>query len=155
MDANSYQTVHWLENRLYLSTLSVEEIHDAVFENGTEYKGAGIRSYGAFWGLILCILGLATKFRDGDEVFYFNNKSFSKFVIRSLNLTEVSTARDAARALNEVYLKFQKTGYDEKQVNAVNSHLKKYFNQHKFFTFGQVFLELKKTALTFNLDNTK
>ena len=145
---NAFQSTHVLYNRLYLSELTKEEISQSVHaEDGTEYEGAGIRSYGKIVGAIMSLFGLASKLTVGDETFYINNKSFSKCIIRLTELKDINSASDAARKLNEIYLKHKKSGYDAQQVRIVNKDLKQILKENKIKDINQMCLRLNQLAL--------
>lgn len=124
---NTYTTYYLFENRLYISPFSESEIKISIYsENGEEYKGASVRSYSKIVGFVLSLLGISSKLNINDKMFYINNKSFSKFVIRSIKLREVNSIKEAAKEFNNLFIEYNEKGYNEIQVNAINKELKKY-----------------------------
>ncbi len=120
------------KDRLYVSTMSEEEIKKCVFsESGEEYVGAGVKAYGIFVGFILSKLDISSKIKVGDKSFYINNKSFSKLVIRN---SETEPGEDSVKELNDRYILSKDFGYDKNKLKALNATLKSILNmQHKYF----------------------
>lgn len=125
---NYYVTSNAFENRLYISPQNENEIKNSIYsDTGDEYIGASIRSYGETMGFLLSLIGVAAKVNIGDQSFYINNNSLSKFVIRVVELEKQgaapTSAADVAERLNALFIAHSDTGYDEKKLNAVNSRL--------------------------------
>lgn len=101
---------------------------------GLVYKGAGIRCYGSFTGMILRSLHLATKVNVDGKVFYLNNKSLCQFAIRKLGVQQIlkdfnetdkiAKFKEVALRIHDSYLRFSGTHYPNGQVKEVLNVLK-------------------------------
>jgi hypothetical protein len=122
---NSFTTHHLFQNRLYLSPLDEKRIKRSIFsKNGSEYKGAGIKSYAKPIGYLLSLVGVSSKLKIGNKIFYIDNKSFSKFIIRSSEIGNVVPCKEVASRFHLLYEKHQKTGYDKNKLDLINGRLK-------------------------------
>ena len=121
---NYIKSKGFIEDRIYISSeLSTETLKKTIHQNKTEQKGAGVRCYGQLAGSILERLGYATQIKLNNKTVYVNNQSLCKNVIRINELKGKMTAEESALKLHKLYLEHQKTGYDQKQLKAVNSDL--------------------------------
>lgn len=145
---NSYVTNHSFENRLYLSPLSESEIKSSIYsENGGEYKGASIRSYSESIGFLLSLLGISSKIKIGDKSYYINNKSFSQFIIRTTELDNVNSPKEAAKKLNDLYIKHKQIGYNQNKIDLINSKIKQIFRKKEMGDFAHILKHLKMVAI--------
>lgn len=101
---------------------------------GLEYKGAGIRCYGSFIGMIMRSFHLATKVNVDGKVFYLNNKSLCQFAIRKLAVQQIlkdfnktdhiAKFKEVALRIHDSYLRFSGTHYPNGQLKEVLNVLK-------------------------------
>lgn len=146
MEVNYITTSSFFENRIYLSNCqTADELRKSVCSGGRENKGAGIRYYSERIGRILFQFGFATQLRIGEEVFYINLKSFSKFVIRTTMLGKVGSAAEAAQRLHRLYL--SRLGYATRKVKLVSTSLKRILTTGEIKDMQHLLLHLQKVAL--------
>jgi len=151
---NAYTTHHFFENRLYISPVPESRIKENIYsETGDEYKGAGIRSYSKPIGFILSFLSISSKITIGEKDFYINNKSFSKFIIRSNELGETNSIQEAAKKLHCLFVEHKKSGYDKHNLNSVNAAMKILYEKERP-NFPQIVKYLKMVA-TLNSKSSK
>lgn len=101
---------------------------------GLEYKGAGIRCYGSFAGMIMRFFQLATKVNVDGKVFCLNNKSLCQFAIRKLAVQQIlkdfheadkiAKFKEVALRIHDSYLRFSGTHYPNGQLKEVLNVMK-------------------------------
>lgn len=103
-------------NRLYIQPN--KEMHNIIYSTtGSEYQGAGISCYNTFLGWLLSFFNISSKMNFGNKSFYVNNVSFSKFIIRRLELSETGFGHNAARSLHNLYINHKETSSRTIYVN--------------------------------------
>lgn len=173
------ETHHLLGNRLYVTSFDSatdpewEKRSITDNETGKELYGAGVRSYSKPIGFILSLLGVASKTHVGGEVFYVNNKSVSKLVLRlkefeaeeaALPLNQEwggpSPQNIAAQKLQAIYENHKKSGYDANKVDFLTGQLNAIVgNKDNRLDLGQITKtllgELEKNYKPQKVDNDK
>lgn len=136
---------HFFENRLYISPLRQEEIKEAVFDSGKELVGAGVRSYTEIVGILLLLFGWAVAINVDRKMIYINKKSFSKFVVRSMELKgkQFLNPKETAIRLHQIYLYHQKTGYNSFQLDCIEKRLNEELRKGEIKDFVAFFQRLK------------
>lgn len=101
---------------------------------GLEYKGAGIRCHSSIIGKIMNFFKLATKINVDGKIFYLNNKSLCRYVIRKCethkilkNFQEtdnIARFEEVVLRLNDLYLRSLGTKQSDPQIKTIMSVLK-------------------------------
>lgn len=101
------------QNRVYFGTqgMTAKEIRQINSDKaGVLQRGAGIRSYGNFWGAILAWFGFAVKLRIGKNEIYVNTNSYIQWKLRSVQLVS-KNADEHVRRIHALYMMAQQKGY--------------------------------------------
>lgn len=126
------------DNRVYFDfdkELKYIELAREVYPvKNLEYKGAGVRCYGSFYGSIMNCFGFATKVNVDGKEFYLNNKSLCQFVIRRFEVqkilkdlnepNKIDKFKLTALHIHDLYLRLLGTRYPNDQIKKVLGVLK-------------------------------
>ncbi len=119
---------HLFSNRLYVLSPKEEGNKATLYDSGKECKGAGVRSYSKPVGAFLSLFKIAIKLKVNNELFYLNNKSVCKLVIRFGKMENIDTSnkKTMIAALHQLYQQNKKTGYDKNRIKKMQTVISEY-----------------------------